>query len=167
MCWRLPCYIIVTKVERWPAEDESMLVRSRQPTRTVRFDTAQHAVQIKHWRHCKITKPKCHCHHEKRKPMAETCSQKPKETRVQFLSGSTKPLQPGWWGRSGRGGGEGRESIHNAEDDNDDVNHFHAIDIAAGEERYRGDSNTPTQEDKNLSSVILKILKKLRTLYPC
>ena len=54
-----------TKVERWPAEDESMLVRSRQPTRTVRFDTAQHAVQIKHWRHCKITKPKCHCHHKK------------------------------------------------------------------------------------------------------
>ena len=37
-----------TKVERWPAEDESMLVRSRQPTRTVRFDTELHAAQIRH-----------------------------------------------------------------------------------------------------------------------
>ena len=164
MCWRLPCYIIVTKVERWPAEDESMLVRSRQPTRTVRFDTELHAAQIRHWYHWKMSQNPCAIAIAitgKNQPVVETCSQKPKGTLVQFLSGCTKLHQPGWWRRSGRGGGEGRERIHNdddaeGDDDDDDVNHLHAIDISAGEERYRGDSNTPTQEDKNLS--IVKIL---------
>ena len=51
-----------------------------------------------------------------------------------------------------------RKGEDNGAEGDDDANHLHAIDISAGEEGYRGDSNTPTQEDKNLSSVILKIL---------